>query len=297
MYHVNPVTGEVGICKAKSPDSCPFGCENHSENLDDIQIKSDKINKSIIRRFKKKNTEIKGELDYSLEYLNNVIDTFGLNKKSIQFYLNQLENIKNIGQINSNIYFTIKRLVKNSSLSNFKTRIESFNKIITDIDLEKIKISEIKKNINNNKELKDIYNYVLDLYEFSIEDEENKINKKQIEKENVIKNKASNILKLLQSSPELKNIIENNTIFARINAKIIKNACSGEFSHNYIYIKISSDIDKCDLDKILRKEYIDFGYKTNGNNPCSRREIFNSLGRKVLDTVVDFINDNDNDKK
>lgn len=29
MYHVNPVTGESGRCGARSPESCPFGVENH----------------------------------------------------------------------------------------------------------------------------------------------------------------------------------------------------------------------------------------------------------------------------
>lgn len=29
MYHVNPSTGMVGKCSAKSPESCPFGVENH----------------------------------------------------------------------------------------------------------------------------------------------------------------------------------------------------------------------------------------------------------------------------
>ena len=57
MYHVNPVTGEVGICKAKSPDSCPFGCENHSENLDDIQVKADRMNKKATQVTPKKITE------------------------------------------------------------------------------------------------------------------------------------------------------------------------------------------------------------------------------------------------
>lgn len=29
VYHVNPATGESGKCGAKSPESCPFGAENH----------------------------------------------------------------------------------------------------------------------------------------------------------------------------------------------------------------------------------------------------------------------------
>jgi len=63
MYHVNTKTGEVGICKAKSPETCPFGCKNHSESLDEIQIKADKIifqNKynSINQKLKKYNLQI-----------------------------------------------------------------------------------------------------------------------------------------------------------------------------------------------------------------------------------------------
>lgn len=45
MYHVNPVSGEIGTCHAKSPESCPFGVVNHNENLEEIQIRADKINK------------------------------------------------------------------------------------------------------------------------------------------------------------------------------------------------------------------------------------------------------------
>ena len=45
MYHVNPKTGEVGTCHAKSPETCPFGSFNHSDNLDNIQMKADIINK------------------------------------------------------------------------------------------------------------------------------------------------------------------------------------------------------------------------------------------------------------
>ena len=38
MYHVNPKTGEVGTCHAKSPETCPFGSFNHSDNLDGMLL-------------------------------------------------------------------------------------------------------------------------------------------------------------------------------------------------------------------------------------------------------------------
>ena len=75
MYHVNTKTGEVGICKAKSPETCPFGCKNHSESLDEIQIKADKIifqNKynSINQKLKKYNLQIskKKYIEYHKSY-------------------------------------------------------------------------------------------------------------------------------------------------------------------------------------------------------------------------------------
>ena len=89
MYHVNPITGEFGICHAKSPENCPFGCENHSENYEEIQIKADKINKKKNKKIldgfdlhdlswnKKKdevitvsNAIIKGEIDTRIKNIN-----------------------------------------------------------------------------------------------------------------------------------------------------------------------------------------------------------------------------------
>ena len=47
MYHVNPETGEFGICHASCPENCPFGIANHSESYEEIQIKADMYNKNI----------------------------------------------------------------------------------------------------------------------------------------------------------------------------------------------------------------------------------------------------------
>lgn len=37
MYHYNPRTGEVTKCMAKSPETCPYGVENHAQTLEEIQ--------------------------------------------------------------------------------------------------------------------------------------------------------------------------------------------------------------------------------------------------------------------
>ena len=39
MYHVNPKTGEIGTCHAKSPETCPFGSFNHSDSLEKFKFK------------------------------------------------------------------------------------------------------------------------------------------------------------------------------------------------------------------------------------------------------------------
>ena len=57
MYHVNPNTGEFGICHASCPENCPFGVANHSESYEEIQIKADKINKKATQVTPKKITE------------------------------------------------------------------------------------------------------------------------------------------------------------------------------------------------------------------------------------------------
>ena len=49
MYHVNPKTGETGVCHAKSPETCPFGACNHSDSLEEIQVKADRINKNPVK--------------------------------------------------------------------------------------------------------------------------------------------------------------------------------------------------------------------------------------------------------
>lgn len=48
MYHVNPNTGEIGRCYARSPHSCPFGVLNHSYDYEKLQIIADGINKGKI---------------------------------------------------------------------------------------------------------------------------------------------------------------------------------------------------------------------------------------------------------
>lgn len=48
--HCNPLTGAIGECHAQSPETCPFGAENHANSFEEIQQISDSIHQKIIDR-------------------------------------------------------------------------------------------------------------------------------------------------------------------------------------------------------------------------------------------------------
>ena len=98
MYHVNPKTGEFGICHAKSPESCPFGCENHSESYDEIQIKADKINKIL----KSKKTKI------SLTEFKSMLESDSPEISNIEVIFTERDSIKEIeckNKVFTNVHF------------------------------------------------------------------------------------------------------------------------------------------------------------------------------------------------
>ena len=75
MYHVNPETGEFGICNASCPENYPFGVANHSENYDEIQIKADIYNKKLNKKRNiklteedKNNYELTGRYEEDIRY-------------------------------------------------------------------------------------------------------------------------------------------------------------------------------------------------------------------------------------
>lgn len=54
IYHYNPKTGEVSRCRAKSPETCPFGAENHSKDLDQLTYYADVQNRKKLREEERK---------------------------------------------------------------------------------------------------------------------------------------------------------------------------------------------------------------------------------------------------
>lgn len=63
MYHYNTRTGKVEKCRAKTPENCPFGAENHSTNLEQLMYYAD------VQNQKKARIEAFG--DAADEILNN----------------------------------------------------------------------------------------------------------------------------------------------------------------------------------------------------------------------------------
>ena len=48
------------------------------------------------------------EINYSLNYLHELVQTFGYSRNTFDFYLRQIENLRNINQIRVDTYDVIK---------------------------------------------------------------------------------------------------------------------------------------------------------------------------------------------
>ena len=141
MYHVNPETGEFGICHASCPENCPFGIANHSENYEEIQIKADMYNKNI-----KKNKHLyrQKELEKTFEYQK-------LLEETIKQYENELEKLDEEYNYNDedNCIDDIEKLPREY----FEKRGEIVDKIVSDNILQSqfdssLKYSKIKIDSN-----------------------------------------------------------------------------------------------------------------------------------------------------
>lgn len=71
-YHINPKTGQIGVCKADIKD-CIYGAENHRGTLEEAQIYADEINERLAKR-----DELTKDVNRELAAINNdkeLIDT------------------------------------------------------------------------------------------------------------------------------------------------------------------------------------------------------------------------------
>lgn len=78
-YHCNPETGDRGICKAASPESCPFGAENHAQTEEEIEKIADTINQELVSIERLKNAIYDGKtpnekLNILSEELDNTLE-------------------------------------------------------------------------------------------------------------------------------------------------------------------------------------------------------------------------------
>ena len=189
MYHINPKTGEIGTCKAKSPETCPFGCENHSENLEEIQVKADKINKKenkkILDNFdlkylswdKKKdevitvsNAIIKGDIDTRLENINFENVSFN----NTRFY----HNIGNCNFNNCDFSHIFFGGGENISFENCTFQKDNYVGLISDTNFNNCDIDNINtfgshwKNCNFNDNNINVLNLTYAIEESNLNSEE-----------------------------------------------------------------------------------------------------------------------------
>ena len=134
MYHVNPKTGEFGICHASCPENCPFGVANHSESYEEIQIKADKINKKLnikLTEKDKNNYELTGRYEEDIRYkIRGGYST---------------DDIKKVIEITEEYYNKLP--VEPDWLS--RTNLELYKYLIEKTDYAKIQCDWIKKENNS----------------------------------------------------------------------------------------------------------------------------------------------------
>ena len=227
------------------------------------------------------------ELNYSFEYLDTIISTFGLSKKSIDFYIAQLGNVKGIGQIDDNTYNIIKLLVKTDDLKDIENRIDVFKDTISKLNVKAITLEEVEKLCNRSKKLKDVYQCILNIYGYITKKERDRLKKLEedrLRKEDIVKNKVNKILNLLLSTPDLMRLKDKLEIRVRGSY----DGCS----YTYNYIDFNTDMSEKELEIVMRKGYYDIGYRKEYGDPCRGGTTFISLGKSILDTVVDFVREN-----
>lgn len=98
MFHVNPVTGESGKCGAKSPDSCPFGAENHYGSKSESDAAGERIVESSVEKsgvMGKSALVSGGEINHdgeSIFHWNKEYGDLDLEKDQTLSYMRQVED-------------------------------------------------------------------------------------------------------------------------------------------------------------------------------------------------------------
>lgn len=160
MFHYIPKTGETKPCNAKSPETCPYGVENHAETLEAIQELADRKNKERAEKSKQKFVK-QSQKDY-ISHLLKTDEDFEILDKVEQKTYDKLYN-KKLKEIS-------KEFGKNSDeVNNFKSVMSSMGNLTNhNIEIEDV-VDE-----NGNTDLEAFYNTdVLDELEVSTEDTDN----------------------------------------------------------------------------------------------------------------------------
>ena len=245
------------------------------------------------------------EINYSLNYLHELVQTFGYSRNTFDFYLRQIENLRNINQIRVDTYDVIKKLLANvDSYESLEKRASNYVEIINLISSGILGVEDIVKMKSEESDVNIAYECAAITYGYkSIDALRRKVQldieiekaKKKAEREvealnNHIKDIQTKLLRVLSTSCDIADAIREEKLEIRV--KNNNAVCSGDPSY-YIY-NLVTGFNKKILSILLKEEYYDFGF--NKKLPTSlcgydynSRTHWISLDRKILRDAFNFV--------
>ena len=188
------------------------------------------------------------EINYSLNYLHELVQTFGYSRNTFDFYLRQIENLRNINQIRVDTYDVIKKLLANvDSYESLEKRASNYVEIINLISSGILGVEDIVKMKSEESDVNIAYECAAITYGYkSIDALRRKVQldieiekaKKKAESEvealnNHIKDIQTKLLRVLSTSCDIADAIREEKLEIRV--KNNNAVCSGDPSY-YIYI-------------------------------------------------------------
>ena len=144
-YHINPKTGQIGVCKADIKD-CIYGAENHRGTLEEAQIYADEINERLAKR-----DELNKDVNRELAAINNdkeLIDT------KIQEIETRLAELK-----------AKKESLENSKATSEKQRIKNamgiYSKMCADDEVKSFLLNNTS--VSNCEKVTNVLNYLQEI--------------------------------------------------------------------------------------------------------------------------------------
>ena len=184
------------------------------------------------------------EINYSLNYLHELVQTFGYSRNTFDFYLRQIENLRNINQIRVDTYDVIKKLLANvDSYESLEKRASNYVEIINLISSGILGVEDIVKMKSEESDVNIAYECAAITYGYkSIDALRRKVQldieiekaKKKAESEvealnNHIKDIQTKLLRVLSTSCDIADAIREEKLEIRV--KNNNAVCSGDPSY------------------------------------------------------------------